>query len=136
MRVLATMTRFGLAPADDHASKVFRRVKGDCLVEIISARNPRQHKLLFALLNAMVMHAEFPAVDGALIALKLATGHVKAVRMRGDEVMLIPDSVSYANMPQSKFEAWFDGAINTVCSKWLPGWKDEDLKRHVLEMLS
>lgn len=136
MRVLATMTRFGLVPADDQASKVFRRIKGDCLVEVISARNPRQHKLCFALLNAMVEHAEFASTDGALFALKMATGHVEELRVKGEEVVFRPKSISYANMGQQDFSEWFDAAIHTVCSKWLPGWKDEDLKRLILEMVS
>lgn len=135
MRVLATMTRFGLVPADDQASRVFRKIKGDCLVELVSARNPRQHRMLFALLNAMVEHAEFASTEGALFALKMVTGHVEELRVKGEEIVFRPKSISYANMPQAEFSEWFDGAINTVCSKWLPGWKSEDLKALILEMI-
>lgn len=137
MRVLARRTATGMTPADEQASTYFRSwpVGTVAYVEIKTARNPRQHRMLFALLNTMVEHGEFASVDGALVALKLATGHVKEVRIRGDEVAIIPDSISYANMGQIQFESWFNSALETVCSRWLAGWKSEDLKRHVLEMV-
>lgn len=137
MRVLARRTATGMTPADEQASKYFQSwpVGTVAYVEIKAARNPRQHRMLFALLNAMVEHAEFASTEGALFALKMATGHVEELRVKGEEIVFRPKSISYANMPQAAFSEWFDGAINTVCSKWLPGWKSEDLKRHVLEMV-
>lgn len=137
MRVLARRTATGMTPADEQASEYFQSwpVGTVAYVEVKAARNPRQHRLLFSLLNVMVEHGEFASVDGALVALKLATGHVKEIRIKGDEMAIIPDSISYANMGQIQFESWFNAAVETVCSRWLPGWKSEDLKRHILDML-
>lgn len=138
MRVLARRTLSGLVPADDLAKAEFKRVPVDKLVqiEIKAARNPRQHRLLFAALNMMVEHAEFPNTEAALVALKLATGHVDYVQIDKDGTMhLIPKSISYASMPKGDWEPWFDSALQVIADKWLPGVKSEELRVELEQMV-
>lgn len=137
-RVLARRTLSGLVPADDQAAAEFKRVPPDKVVyvELVTARNPKQHRLLFALLNMMVTHGEFPSTEAALIALKFATGYVDSFKVdKTGETFMVPKSISYANMRGTEFSAWFDSAIKVVAERWLPGVKSETLRAELEEMV-
>lgn len=137
-RVLARRTLSGLIPADDQATAEFNRVEPGrtVYVEIKAVRNPKQHRMLFAALKMMVDHAEFPNIDAALIALKLATGHVDRVVIdRDGSTHLVPKSINYANMPRGDWEPWFDSALKVIADKWLPGVKSETLRAELEEMV-
>lgn len=137
-RVLARRTLSGLVPADDQAAAEFRRVPPDKVVyiEIKAVRNPRQHRMLFAALNMMVEHAEFPNVEAALLALKLATGHVDYITIDKDGTQhMVPKSINYANMTKSDWEPWFDSALKVIAEKWLPGVTSETLRKELEDMI-
>lgn len=138
-RVLARRTLSGLVPADEQAQAEFRRVPADKVVyiELVTARNPRQHRLLFGgLLRLMVEHGEFPSIDAALVALKFATGHVDYVKVAKDgTTAIVPRSISYANMRGTEFSAWFESAVKVVVEHWLPGIDSEILKAQIEEMV-
>lgn len=138
MRVLCRRTLSGIAPADEQAQAELRRVPLGKLVqvEIKSARNPRQHRLLWSLLTVLAEHGDFPSPDAALIALKMATGLVDHVRVSKDgTTAIVPKSISYASMPQTEFAAWFESAIQVVTERWLPGMSSEVLKAQIDEMV-
>jgi hypothetical protein len=129
-RVLARRTMTGLMlPDDEQAREELRRVPFNkpVYIEIVSARNPKQHKLVFGgLLKVLVDHGEFPSIDAALLELKYQTGLIDYVVTRQDkdgnpiETRIVPKSISFANMPQAPFQEWFEAAIKVVVSKWLP----------------
>lgn len=135
-RVLARRTLSGLVPADDQAAAEFKRVPVDklCYAEIKRARNPKQHRLCFAMLKLMVDHAEFPSTDAALDALKIATGHFDLGEHDGKTIYVLR-SINYANMGGTEFSAWFDSAIKVVTERWLPGVKSETLRAELEEMV-
>lgn len=138
-RVLCRRTVSGLIPCDEQAQDELRRVPigKPVLVEIKAARNPRQHRLCFAMLNVIAEAGEFPSTDAALFALKIATGHVEEIRMDkdGSDVRLVPKSISYANMPQNSFAEWFDSAVKVIVTKWLPRMTEEQLRKELEEMV-
>jgi hypothetical protein len=137
-RVLARRTLSGLVPEDDQAQAEFRRVDlgRTVYVEIKAVRNPRQHRLLFAALNMMVEHAEFPNVESALTALKLATGLVDYIVISPDGTThAVPKSISYASMPRGDWEPWFDSALKVIADKWLPGVKSDELRAELEQMV-
>lgn len=139
MRVLARRTFSGFVACDEQAQEEFRRVPvgKPVYIEIKTARNPRQHRLLFALLNIMTEAGEFPSTEAALVALKIATGHVESVQIdRNGTMCLTPKSISYAQMPQSEFAAWFDSAVKVMTERWLPGVTSETLRKELEEMVS
>ena len=138
MRVLARRTPTGLVPADEQAQNELRRVPigKPVYVEIVAARNPRQHRLLFALLGIIVEACDYPSTEAALIALKIATGHVEQFKMGKDgAIHFVLKSISFANMKQSDFEPWFDGALKVVSDRWLHGIKDAELRKQIEEMV-
>jgi len=137
-RALARRTPSGFIPADSSAEEEFRRVPVGRVAyfEIKAARNPKQHKLLFALLKMLVNAGCFPTTDAALKAVKWATGHVEIMVIPGTgEVLTETKSISFANMPQGEFAPWFDAALKAVSERWLPGVTDEELRREIEEML-
>ncbi len=139
MRVLARRTPAGLVPADEQAQTELRRVPvgKPVYVEITAARNPRQHRLLFAMLNIVAEAGEYPSTEAALVALKLATGLVESVQMdTNGTVQLIPKSISFANMRQNEFSAWFDSAIQVVVTRWLPSMTSEQLRSEIESMIA
>ncbi len=139
MRVLARRTFSGLVPCDEQAAEEFRRVPvgKPVYVEIKAARNPQQHRLLFALLNVAAEAGEFPSTEAALITLKTATGLVERIEMdKQGTVQLIPKSISFANMRQTEFAAWFESAIQVVVTRWLPSMTSEELKAEIESMIA
>lgn len=137
MRILARRTASGLIPADTQAEEELRRVPvgKPVYIEIKAARNPRQHRLLFALLKMLVNAGAFPTTDAALIAVKFATGMIDSIVMSPTETQMIPKSIAFANMPQADFGIWFDAALKAVSERWLPGVSDESLRNEIEEML-
>lgn len=137
-RVLARRTLSGLVPADDQATAEFKRLEvgKTVYVQLIAARNPRQHRMLFAALNMMVDHAEFPNTEAALFALKLATGHVDYIVIDKDGTQhMVPKSISYASMPKGEWEPWFESALRVIADKWLPGVKSDELRAELEQMV-
>lgn len=139
MRVLARRTLSGLVACDEQAAEELRRVPvgKPVYVEIVAARNPKQHRLLFAMLNMIAEAGEYPSTEAALVALKLATGLVEEVRMSkdGTEIRLIPKSISFANMTQSNFSAWFESALSVVVQRWMPSMTSDQLRKEIEEMV-
>jgi hypothetical protein len=137
MRVLARRTPTGLVPADEQAQNELRRVPigKHVYVEIVAARNPRQHRLLFALLGIIVEACDYPSTEAALTALKIATGHVEQFSEKNGAVHFVVKSISFANMKQSDWEPWFDGALKVVSDRWLLGIKDAELRKQIEEMV-
>lgn len=136
-KILCRRTVSGLQPLDDQATEELRRVPfgKPVYVEIKAARNPRQHRLLFALLKAVTDNTElFPSIDAALIAMKIGTGLVDMSVVDGQTV-IVPKSISFANMPQGDFATWFDQAIQLVSERWLKV-APETLRREIEEMVS
>lgn len=139
MRVLARRTFSGFVACDDQAAEEFRRVPvgKPVYIEIKAARNPKQHRLLFALLNVAAEAGEFPSTEAALITLKTATGLVEAIQMDNQgTVQLIPKSISFANMRQTEFAAWFESAIQVVVTRWMPNMTSEELKSEIESMIA
>lgn len=150
-RVLARRTVQGLIPADTDAGAEFARVPAGrvCYVEIVRARNPKQHRLLMVLFQMLVENDIFPSIDAAMTAVKIATGHVDVSvtaqdldyadgegelhRLRAGAPIFTPKSISFANMGQSDFEAFFDAACKVIAERWITSVSDAELRDIVRE---
>ena len=106
-------------------------------VEIVLPRDKRsinQHRLLFGLIKLIQDNAptETPlSSDAILAALKIRTGHVKVCGLPSGEVILYPDSISFANMPQTKFNPWFEKAVTVMCRDFVPGLTENTARREI-----
>ena len=114
-----------LVPADIHAEEFLAEIghKKEVIVSIRKARNPRHHRLFFALLKKFLDNTEgWNDVEEVLDAVKFSTGHVRRVmrldRRTGEESYhIVPKSINFASMDQLKFRAFFERA-----AEWLAAY--------------
>lgn len=136
-RVLARRTLSGLIPADDQAKAEFARVPAGkpVYVEIKAARNPKQHRLYWALCGLMADNSMFPSASAASTAIKYACGHVEPVMMPDGATVLREKSINYASMTQTEFAEFFETAVRIVAERWLPGVTSETLRKELEDMI-
>lgn len=140
MRILMKRHRLApyLVPADEQAEEEVRKLKPGqaTLVEVKRARNERQHKLYWTLIGAIFDHQTKYATRIDLSdAIKVAVGHCEEVGQRGNQIIVRPKSIAFANMPQQQFEDFFDRVIKLVCERIIPGTSDADLRAHLEELV-
>lgn len=117
-----------LVPSDMNADEWLAKIGDGKEVTVTArkARNPRQHKLLFALLRIVTDNSDqWPNAYALLDALKMATGHVDMVLGISGAVILKPASISFANMPQDMFSEWFKRALDIVARDILKAAPDD-----------
>jgi hypothetical protein len=127
----------GLVPADVMAEELLATVPDgrEVLVTVRRARNPRHHRLLWALLRKVVENSEQWADERALLdSLKLATGLFEARMAFNGIPFAVPASISFAAMDQGRFSEWFDKAV-TILSRDVLGCAPEELRAEVEAML-
>lgn len=104
-----------LVPADFMADEMLSAVpeRREVMLTLRRPRNPRHHRLLWALLRKATENSEQWESDQILLdELKLATGLAEVrVNMLTKRPYAVPGSVSFAAMDQTRFSAWFEQAI-------------------------
>ena len=126
-----------LIPDDDHSAEIIARLDSNkrFKVELKQDRNARQHRLFFGLLNIVYPSTHYESFDMFLVSVKIATGHVDTVIMKGGKVAFIPKSISFAKMSQTEFKDFFDRATHYLVKNFVPHMTDEQLQAEVYEML-
>jgi hypothetical protein len=127
-----------LVIVDEEGLEALRTVPDgrDVMVEFKRSRNPRHHRLLFALLNLCVERLDaFPTTDLALTALKIGCGHFDAfIDKESGRSFYVPRSISFAAMDQTSFAKFFDDAIQLIATRWAPpGTTPESIRREIIE---
>lgn len=128
-----------LYPVDEAAEDIVRRMGQGEIVEVTMRRprNPKHHRKYFALLGLVweqLDHSEYPTIETLLTELKIRTGHYDRRDLLVDGKrypVLTPKSISFANMDQTEFEAFFDRCCDHIAKDVLPGITREDLRREV-----
>lgn len=127
-----------LEAAEPVTSEILKAMKqGEVVTGTIRrARNPRHHAKMFALLNAVFeSQNRYPSLYALLTAVKIWTGHYESLMVDGKEV-IVPKSISFANMPQDQFESFYNHVVNVILEKILPGIDKSDLERRIDEILN
>ena len=102
----------------------------------VGPRNVRQFRLFHVLAHILTEHGLYPTDEGARDAIKLAAGHFRMVVIPNpEEIQLVPNSIAWHNLPEDEFVKFFKAAIEAVCTRFLPGTNDEELRRHVEELV-
>ena len=99
-------------------------------------RNPQHHKKFFALLGMIVENNDkIISINQALIEMKLRCGwyHIH-VTLKG-EPLYIPDSISFDNMGQRKFNEFYDLAVKQTCEYFLKGVTSEQIEREIINFM-
>lgn len=100
-----------LVPSGHHDQTEFDKLRqgSEYKVDARKARNPDHHRKGFALINLIFDSQEkYTTIEHLLTELKLRVGwYEEHVRMNG-EMVLIPKSISFADMDQTQFEEFYD----------------------------
>jgi hypothetical protein len=98
----------------------------DCeiMVDVRKARNPAHHRLYWAIIRFVQMHS--PVMSGfpqerIHIALKIACDLVdRTIDLETGKVVLVPRSIAFESMDQTRFNKFFDDAVEIVTTRWMP----------------
>lgn len=106
------------------------------LIAMKRARNPRHHRLYWALMALIHPQQElYTTVEQLSNAMKCAVGWCDKITLKDGTIMAIPKSISFANMAQAEFDQFFERIIQLVVTKILPGVDSQDLKNRLEEMI-
>jgi len=127
-----------LVPADIMADELLGGIPEgrEVLVSIRRPRNPKHHRLLFALLRKVRDNSDQWDSDQALLDdLKLATGLFETrVNLVTKKAYAVPGSISFASMSQDQFRVWFDQVLVVLATNVL-GCMTEELRAEIMEMV-
>jgi hypothetical protein len=132
----------GLFPCDEEGGQLLFKIPDmrDVEVDITVRRNPRHHRLFFAICKFVQMHCELfsdASVDEIKDALKLATGLVKRyVSTETAQTYYVMKSISFSAMDQTAFGEFYQNAVDVVCKRWMPpGTLPADVHNELIAMV-
>lgn len=149
MRKRAARTgEIGLFPIDEEGIELLAKLPRDRDVgaDITQHRNPRHHRLYFAILQFVKQHAVnengeslFANLDMDTMSdtVKIAVGYVRAyVDRNSGRMIYVPKSISWAAMDQTRFNEFFDLACKVIADRWMPpGTTAEEIRRELILMV-
>lgn len=124
----------GLRPLDDGSRAVFDSYgNGEIVrVKVVKERNPRHHRLFFALLNLVFQNQQkYLSLEALRFAVTVQAGYVDEITLTGDRVLFRPKSISFGAMDQIEFKKFYDAALQAI-KELLPGLADVDWERELL----
>jgi hypothetical protein len=99
----------------------------DVAIKIMRSRSLPQHRLFWSVLRYVAEASEWETPRRLLIALKLRLGRYELMKMPSGKIVPVPDSISFAAMPQDTFQQFMDESIAIICSEVLPGMDPDRL---------
>lgn len=128
-----------LETIDPVSAEAFEHVpcNKDLFVVIRSRRNPKQHRLAWALASKITDGCDFlHDSEEAMTYLKYKTKHVKiVVDHKTGQSFVMPKSISFASMTQEQFSRFLNRAIYVVCSEIIPGLPEKTLRAELQAMV-
>lgn len=132
----------GFFPVDDEGAEVLHKVKTGREVsgDIKQKRHPKHHRLFFAILKFLRLHAErfenMPT-DKIKDAVKLATGLADTfIDAETGETYYVLRSISWASMDETEFTRFFDQACLVIANRWMPpNTTAESVRTELLAMI-
>lgn len=137
--ILVKRTLSGLAPADDAAAAVLRRIDLGTvmLADVRRPRNLSAHRRWWALVNMIYANSDiYPSPDVAHCHLKLLAGCADAVALKGTgEIVMVPKSMSFSAMDETEFQAVWQRAVKAVVERILVGVTEPEIEREILNLI-
>lgn len=141
MKIICRKVGRTLVPVDDEGHDALAKVREgrDVTVEFKKSRNPRHHRLTFALFKFVKMHSDTMAdasIEQIKTAIKLATGFVDTfVDCQSGKTVMVPRSIAWENCDQLEFNQFFDAAVDVIVNRWMaPGSTSEEVRREIIEL--
>ena len=129
----------GLIPSDEAAVEWLQKTKDGQQVLMTGrrARNMKQHRKFFALLNIVMENQEhFDSLEHLKADVKVGAGHCWVYPMADGSTMFVPRPMDCASMSQDEFEPFYDRALVYICSKVIPGMVREDLQLEIIQRIA
>lgn len=107
----------GLKGADERTEEA---IKGYGLGEIIriklfSGRNIRHHRKFFGILQLVFKNQEkYLSLEGLRFAVTIQAGYVEEIKLKGDTVVLKPQSINFTRMGQHEFNEFYEAALAAI----------------------
>lgn len=127
-----------LVPADPAALELVQSIKpgGSLWLRGNRARNPRRHRLFWALVQIIKDNTDARQSPEAIADyLKIRGGHVEVFRRPGGEVVEVPKSISFAKCSEGEFSEFINRLMQVIRTEIIPGLDEGDLRRE-LEAIS
>jgi hypothetical protein len=132
----------GMFPVDDDGRDMVRACAEGRQVmgEFRGARNPRHHRMFFALLKMLVENTEpsLFAGDTELARKAILTDCRECdlwVHPKTGEVRVEVRSMAFEKMDQARFTRLFNRALYVICSDYLGGADMEDVREQIYEIV-
>lgn len=128
-------TPVSLRPVDDASAAVLKEYgDGEVIrVKLMKDRNPRHHRLFFALLNMVYQNQDkYLSQEALRFAVTIQAGWVDEIRLAGDKVALRPKSIAWGKMDQLEFKNYFDAALRAI-PELLPQFDGVDLQGELIQ---
>jgi hypothetical protein len=140
MAVFIAIKKLGsLRPVDQMGIDAIAKLKEgeQVTVECKRARNGKQHRLYWALMNLIYgQQSRYATLEQMSNAIKCAVGYCDEIETKGGKVLVIPKSIAFHAMPQDQFAEFFDRVLELVTTKILPNVSDADLRAELELMVS
>jgi hypothetical protein len=112
------------------------REKETVTASIRRNRNPAHHRKLWALIAAVYpSQSQYATQQDLLNALKVATGYFETGQTIEGIPFMIPKSISFASMPQTPFEQWYDRVVDVIITRILPNVNRDELTEQINDIL-
>lgn len=142
-RVVETSKGRALVPDDRQSEELLGQVKPGrrVMVKTKTARNPKQHRLLWALAAKIADNSErFEDAEHVVQEIKINTGHVSRRQINVPGLGIVfqewPKSISYESMPQEEFQVWWSGKVIPYVAKSIwPGIPSAAIRNELIEMI-
>lgn len=128
-------TPVSLRPVDDLSSEAMRAYgDGEIIrVKLMRDRNPRHHRLFFALLQLVYKNQEkYLSLEALKFAVTIQAGWVDEIKLAGDKVTLKPKSIAWGKMDQNEFNDYYAAALRAI-PELLPQFAGVDLESELRE---
>ena len=106
MKVVMEKKGNSLVPVYSKDHEIIQKIGegSQVIADVKKPRNPKQHRLLFALLQCVLDQQEqYKSIDELLIVLKITLGYVSVYYMDNKEIF-VPKSISFESMDNIEFE--------------------------------
>jgi len=113
-----------LVPMDEDGRALMEKLAGGkpVMVNVHSPRNPRHHRLFFALYAKLVEGGVWEGDEESFLDwAKFGAGHVRRSIDHLGNMHYVPKSISFESMDQVKFARFFDRVCYLVFSRLLDG---------------
>lgn len=97
---------------------------------ITQSRSDRHQRWYWKMLSIVVQNTElFHTAEALHLFLKIRTGFVDHIKLHNGDVVLIPESTSFASMDQTRFKQYVDAAKEVIVTDVLPGTTIDEIMR-------